>query len=135
MKICSKCKVEKSDSDFNKRKRSKDGLNSYCKSCNNENLKNHYKNNKEYYYDKSKKYFKKLQEWLTEYKETLKCSVCEESRHWVLDFHHTDPLIKEGSVSSMLNNSSKEKIIKEIEKCIVLCSNCHRDLHYQENKC
>lgn len=132
VKVCSKCKVEKSELEFNKRKRSKDGLNSYCKVCNKEKLKIHYQENKDLYYEKSKNYFKKLQEWFTEFKSTLKCSICGESRHWVLDFHHTDPSIKDGNIANMLNTSSKEKILDEVKKCIVLCSNCHRDLHYHE---
>lgn len=132
LKICSKCKIEKSELEFNKRKSSKDGLNSYCKDCNKENLKTHYQQNKEQYYKKSKDYFKSLQEWFVEYKSTLQCSNCSECRHWVLDFHHTDPTMKDGNISDLLNTSSKKKIIEEVEKCIVLCSNCHRDLHYQE---
>ena len=32
----------------------------------------------------------------------------------------------------LIKQSNKLKVIEEIKKCIVLCSNCHRDLHYQE---
>lgn len=43
-----------------------------------------------------------------------------------LDLHHLSN--KEESVS-VLRHSSVNKIIKEINKCVVLCSNCHRRLH------
>lgn len=131
-KICTKCKIEKPNLEFNKKKSSKDGMSSYCKECNKENLKLHYKNNKKYYYDKSRAYLKKVQKWFNEYKETLKCNRCPESRPWVLDFHHLNPNEKEGSISNMLSTSSRKKILAELDKCEILCSNCHRDLHYQE---
>ena len=133
-KVCSKCKVEKSLTFFNKRIASKDGYSSYCKQCNSESLKNHYYSNKEYYYNKSRNYYLELKEWFINYKQTLKCSKCGESRHWVLDFHHKDPSIKDGTIAQMLINSSRENLIQEIDKCDVLCANCHRDLHYQERQ-
>ena len=133
-KVCSKCKVEKSLTFFNQRIAAKDGSSSYCKQCNSESLKNHYYSNKEYYYNKSRNYYLELKEWFINYKQTLKCSKCGESRHWVLDFHHKDPSIKDGTIAQMLINSSKEKLLQEIDKCDVLCANCHRDLHYQERQ-
>lgn len=43
-----------------------------------------------------------------------------------LSFHHTDPSEKYRSVSELVNNGkSYEKIDAEIEKCEVLCANCH----------
>ena len=65
-------------------------------------------------------------------KSQLKCSICGEDRIWCLDFHHTNPSEKEGSVSHMIQAPNKLK--SELEKCIVLCANCHRDVHYQMNK-
>ena len=46
----------------------------------------------------------------------------------VLDWHHPDPSIKECDVSSINGSSYKqfERKKKEMEKCIVVCSNCHR---------
>lgn len=62
------------------------------------------------------------------------CSNCGESRHWVLEFHHEGD--KEFGVGSLLGGRlSKAK--KESEKCILLCSNCHREIHneYKETTC
>ncbi len=73
-------------------------------------------------------------DWIIDYKKNCKCSKCGESRWWVLDFHHVDPDKKEDSIHNLLRNSTKEKVKEEINKCIVLCANCHRDLHYQKQK-
>jgi len=74
---------------------------------------------------------KKQKEW-SDWKSTLKCSNCPESHISCLEFHHIDPSQKEGLITKL--RFSKEKLQKELEKCIVLCSNCHRKLHYQQNK-
>ena len=46
-KICSKCKIEKPISEFNKNSNTKDNLTSYCKICNNQNNSKWIKNNRE----------------------------------------------------------------------------------------
>ena len=51
-----------------------------------------------------------------------------------LDFHHIDPTTKETTVHKLLNTGTPtpEKIVAmrhEIDKCVVLCSNCHRIEH------
>ena len=71
-------------------------------------------------------------QWLEDLKSRLKCEKCKESRYWLLDFHHLDPNEKEASIAYLLRSSTKQKVQQEMEKCIVLCSNCHRDLHHQE---
>ena len=72
---------------------------------------------------------KAIQEFI-DYKSKLKCSKCDESHISCLEFHHLDPSKKEGLISKM--RSSRKKLKIELEKCIVLCSNCHRKLHYEE---
>ena len=47
------------------------------------------------------------------------------------DFHHTDPTAKEGSISAMLSSASMERVLKEVEKCVMLCPNCHRMRHIE----
>jgi hypothetical protein len=78
---------------------------------------------------------KELWLWFDEYKQTLKCDRCPESHTGCLDFHHLDSKEKELSICKAVGNGwSIERIMKEVEKCIVLCSNCHRKLHYDAKK-
>lgn len=45
-----------------------------------------------------------------------------------LEFHHKNPDEKDFTISSG-NTISLEKIFAEADKCLLLCSNCHRELH------
>ena len=59
-----------------------------------------------------------------------KCSRCGYCRnHSALEFHHLDPSIKEFDWSKM-RLMSWNKILKEIDKCILVCANCHREIEY-----
>lgn len=48
-----------------------------------------------------------------------------------LEFHHLDPSQKDFAISS--GHLSWEKVKTELDKCIMLCSNCHREVHYNEH--
>jgi hypothetical protein len=130
MKKCSKCGLEKENLEFNKHSNSTDNLTSWCKVCIRNSSNKHYINNKEKYSSKQEKIRKEKREWLNKIKSTLKCEQCGENHIATLDFHHVNPNEKEFGVAR--SGFSKEKILKEIEKCIVLCSNCHRKLHWEE---
>jgi len=45
------------------------------------------------------------------------------------EFHHRDPSKKDFGISTG-NTNSWEKVKKEVDKCDLLCSNCHREIHY-----
>jgi hypothetical protein len=46
------------------------------------------------------------------------------------DFHHKDPNQKEYQLDMRkLSNTSMVRLIKEVEKCELLCANCHREFH------
>lgn len=100
--------------------------------------KNHRNEVDKRYYLKNKKRIyenKKLRElrYKWELIEMLggKCQKCGYNKcHVAFDFHHKDSN-KENSISVMLKWVSKEKILKEAKKCILLCANCHRELHYK----
>ena len=48
-----------------------------------------------------------------------------------LEFHHTDPNEKDFHISDMASSGySWLTIMKEIDKCEILCANCHRQLNY-----
>ena len=61
-----------------------------------------------------------------------KCSVCGYDKcNEALEFHHIEPTEKEFSFCNvMAKPQSWDKIVKEIRKCVCLCSNCHREIHY-----
>ena len=60
-----------------------------------------------------------------------KCELCGYDKNIAaLDFHHKDPSTKKFQLDSRhLSNTTVEEIIEESKKCILVCSNCHRELH------
>jgi hypothetical protein len=59
-----------------------------------------------------------------------KCSVCGYSKNIsALAFHHKDPSSKEFSLSARGRDVAWSKYAKEVEKCILICHNCHFELH------
>ena len=60
------------------------------------------------------------------------CSRCGYKKsNWALQFHHVDPTEKDKTFSSMLG-WSKVRITTELKKCILVCSNCHAEIHEEE---
>jgi len=129
MKICSKCKQEKELTEFNKHRY---GVTSWCKECVRDRSKQHYEENNISLKEKQRLYIQQRREWFNEFKKTLKCIKCGENHIACLEFHHRDPKQKEFSIAGAVSHSNKEKVIKELEKCDVLCANCHRKHHYEE---
>lgn len=59
-----------------------------------------------------------------------KCQCCGYNKCIAaLEFHHIDSLDKEISFG-LSNRSSWEEISNELKKCILVCSNCHREIHH-----
>lgn len=65
---------------------------------------------------------------IQEYKRKAGCFLCGETDPAALDFHHLDNSQKEDNIAELV--LSRQKLEKELEKCIVLCSNCHRKVHF-----
>jgi predicted HNH restriction endonuclease len=58
------------------------------------------------------------------------CQVCGYSRCLVaLDFHHIDESTKEFELSQRSLTRNWEKIVVEAKKCLLVCANCHREIH------
>lgn len=73
-------------------------------------------------------------EWF-EYKAKQKCSNCGFSHPATIDFHHVVKQHKRSvNYLAVKVNNVREAIREAEEKCIPLCSNCHRILHWQEHE-
>jgi hypothetical protein len=76
---------------------------------------------------------RKKKKFLADYKVERGCRRCGENHVACLQFHHTDPAEKKVNLSRLVQaNVSIENLMREIEKCVVLCANCHFKLHYHE---
>ena len=97
--------------------------------------KSYYEKNKKEVIQKINEKKRAHREWFALFKSTLKCTVCGEDRPATLDFHHTEPKKTNKKVHKLVSDGhTKIRIQKEIEKCVVLCSNCHRVHHEEERK-
>ena len=60
------------------------------------------------------------------------CSMCGYNKSVLsLSFHHIDPNTKDFQISGITR--SWDKIKKEVDKCILVCNNCHGEIHEKEN--
>ena len=113
MRRCPRCKTEKPLTDFYSR-RKKIGNSVYCKPCTIEQTIDRQRNFKQQCVD---------------YKGG-KCEKCGYSKYaGALEFHHKDPSEKDFTLAHVKLTSFSENIKKELDKCVLLCSNCHRERH------
>jgi hypothetical protein len=121
VKICTKCNIEKNVSLFNKKHGKPQSV---CKECHSIYRKKHYENNKQKYIKKAannkNKYRNDYYEWLS----TKSCVDCGNSDIRVLEQDHLRD--KSFSIAKMVGSVPLVTLMKEIEKCEVVCANCHR---------
>lgn len=135
VKACGKCMSWLPLSQFCKDKGNKTGHGYWCKDCASSNTKRHYKN------------WTKDQDWVEAKRERgrnlsrdakkravdfmgNKCYDCGVSYpDYVYDFHHLSGDTKVDNPSAILKRSWDEAK-KELEKCVMVCANCHRERHY-----
>ncbi len=123
-RVCNTCGIEKDISKFHSAGQ-KNGMKyrrRKCGSC---------------YMEVKNKYRKKNTDWFKDYKSKLSCTSCGYSKETherftekALEFHHHkgDKLF---NVSEAVFFSGRETLMKEISKCVVLCSRCHTEEHYK----
>lgn len=129
MKYCGSCKENLQLTEFNKNPSKKDGLQSNCKICQNKRQRDWYENNKEKHKKNIIEYKKiikgEIRGKVIEYLSNHPCVDCGEGDIVVLEFDHLRD--KKFEISKMISNCCNwESILLEIEKCQVLCANCHR---------
>lgn len=110
MKLCPKCKISKSKDSFYKSTK----CSSFCKSC---------------IVVSNKERQRKTKQLSVEYKGG-KCSKCGYNKCLAaLDFHHLDPNTKDKDYFNQRGGLT-ENLKSELDKCILLCANCHREEHH-----
>lgn len=72
---------------------------------------------------------------LIEYKGG-KCEMCgfDKDCSTCYDFHHIDPATKKFGIGGKGITRQYDKLIEEVDKCLLLCKNCHAELHDLEYK-
>jgi hypothetical protein len=113
-KVCVNCKELKLFAEFHTDNASSDKLKRRCKQC-------------RCVAERRRKDTKRT--FISSFKDS--CQKCDDGRSYVLTFHHLEPANKKFNLSDG-RHYTKEAILKEIEKCVVLCANCHQEFHYHE---
>ena len=123
MRTCGKCKIEKPLEDYHRNKNKLKGREYTCKAC-------------RAIYSKAR--MDDVLAPVINAKRGGRCSYCGESHIATLVFHHRDPAEKKFNMSfgkgGIWHYHTEEEILAEMAKCIMLCENCHRILHYQERQ-
>lgn len=104
----------------------------WCKSCRREYNKDRVKEDPNYFLKYTTKRRKAGYERVAALKSAMGCNRCGyNEHHCALDFHHRDPSQKKFNIpwGWVLKWS---KLLEEIAKCDLLCSNCHRIHHFEE---
>lgn len=89
-----------------------------------------YQSNKEKVLKSNREYKKKKRKEWAEFKSSFSCVNCKINHPAVIDFHHIGE--KEKAVSKFIQDGQYSKAYKELDKCIPICSNCHRILHWEK---
>lgn len=77
-----------------------------------------------------------FRKWIDQIKKNSKCKICGISgkeHPEILDFHHGEER-KFSITQGHVYNFSKKRVQKEIDKCIIICANCHRILHNSKRR-
>lgn len=102
-----------------------------CHECRRKADKKYRENNRDKYNLRVKTKRVSTKIWAVEYKGG-KCNHCDGVfHHSAFDFHHVDPETKESDLGLMMNLNI-DKLKAELDKCILLCSNCHRVHHFEK---
>lgn len=125
------CDEEKPYTEFSFKNKATGRLQSHCKPCHKEYRKSHYQANKHKYIDKARERRQRFKQKIREIK-SVPCFDCKiQYPFYVMQFDHRNPKEKEYLVSRLANGNSIEKTYKEIQKCDIVCANCHAERTYQ----
>jgi len=123
------CKQERDPSEFYKDAARKDGLMSRCKECDSKKQRKYRQTTKgrAVLNNAARSYHAKLKDIKNKLKSEVGCEVCGyRVCDWALEFHHVDG---EGKERAVRDCKTIKQLFKETVQCIVVCANCHREIH------
>jgi len=83
------------------------------------------------YREKYKLYDEIKQDWVKAFKECQGCTLCGYNKCGdVLAYHHVEPKEKTMRISAYNIYHGHKETHNELLKCMLLCSNCHKEIHY-----
>lgn len=126
-KICPNCQKDLPASDYHVSNFDKGYLQSHCKVCARERSRANYHKNKDNFIRQKKERDKLIDSLILERKDRpcMDCGI--RYPPYVMDFDHRDPSDKDYGVCQMRRrHMGIDKIKREMDKCDVVCSNCHR---------
>ena len=136
-KFCKGCDQVKLISEFGINKTKSDGRQSQCKECRNKYGALWYQENSAVHKKRAeasrKRSTKRNNQALWELLKDASCSDCGLVDPLVMEFDHRDE--KDMNIADMRRSYSLDKIIDEIEKCDIVCANCHRRRTYDRSGC
>lgn len=92
--------------------------------------KEYFLKNKAKYQERDRLRLVRAREYVKNFKQGKSCVDCGESRWQCLEFDHRNPNDKFKGISIMIKSRySPEAIQKELDKCDIVCANCHRIRH------
>lgn len=127
-KKCAGCLCTKPSNMFNKSRFQRSGLRTRCKACERAAARSFYKRNPGPYQRRAKASKKKITATLKRCSFEIRkagCSFCGEVTPCVIDFHHT----RKGSPVAHAITHSFARFLREVNKCVLVCANCHRKCH------
>lgn len=132
-KVCNHCGQSKPVEEFNWRWKARGVRQRTCRDCQNGQKQAWYERNKDTH--KQNTYRNKLskrdvaRKYIWDYLSAHPCA-CGESDPMVLEFHHVRGRKKKEVTKLVSLGYSLETIQKEMDKCIVVCANCHKRMTY-----
>lgn len=133
MKVCTKCGKTLPLENFRWKNKAAGRRHAQCKECQSQQEKLKYQERKEQILQRDYLYKERNQQYILMRKE-CGCQKCGEKRFYVLDFHHINPKEKKANINNLRVSCSLDTLEQEINKCVCLCSNCHREFHHLEKE-
>ena len=128
LRKCGRCGQERPIEEFAWRRKSAGKRGPYCRRCRAAYGRAHYMANRQLYIDRARRRKRTVCEeriaYLIEFLSSHPCVDCGETDPMVLEFDHVTE--KTFTIGEGFRDRNWESVLAEIEKCEVVCANCHR---------